>query len=220
MFKKGSFKKGDVVTWVGDRIGEDIKGKGFDVLVTEDVEGGCQRFSEVLFKGIVVRADEDADWVVGSTGGDEECWVVSSFKLLQQDGELKEEKKMKDVEQYIKPFNRFEMANGKRGVFLDFEGEVCAVYFEANVRATYHSGVLSNILEGDTHYRAVKIWEKERGGADITTNFNYDVTPIWQEESAQECARRKQIEQLEETIKKAQQQIAELKGGCNASLIH
>ena len=204
MFKTGSFKKGDVVTWVGDRVGEDIKGKGFDVLVTEDVEVDGDMFS-----GVVVRADEGAYWTVGSTGGDEEWWVVSSFKLLQQDVKLKEEKKMKDVEQYVKPFNRFEMANGKRGVFLDVSGEICAVYFESQDWACFHSFVLGNIKEGVTSYRVTKIWEGVVGN--ITQDFKYSVTPIWQEENEEQRERRKQIEQLEETIKKAQQQITYLK---------
>jgi len=190
------FKKGDIVTWVGGRMAQEVIGNSFDVLVLGDVES-----RKDLFVGVVVRVEDPSRWPFVDQ---KEEWYINSFRL-------KEEKRMKDVEQYIKPFNRFEMANGKRGVFLDFEGEVCAVYFEANVWSTYHSNVLYNILEGDTHYRAVKIWEKERGGADITSNFNYDATPIWQEESEEQRERRKQIEQLEETIKKAQQQITYLK---------
>lgn len=118
---------------------------------------------------------------------------------------------MKDVEQYIKPFNRFEMANGKRGVFLDVDGEVCAVYFESREWACFHSFVLDNIKEGVTHYRVVKIWEGVV--ANITQDFNYTAAPLWQEESEEQRKRRKQIEQLKETIKKAQQQIEQLKEG-------
>lgn len=206
MFKKGSFKKGDVVTWIGDRVDEDIKGKGFDVLVTEDVEVDGDMFS-----GVVVRADEGAYWTVGSTGGDdEEWWCVSSFKLVQQNTELKKEKKMKDVEQYIKPFNRFEMANGKRGVFLDVDGMIAGVYFEEQEGSCWQSNPLGNIKEGVAPYRPVKIWKGSP--ANITPDFDYNKMPIWQEESEEQRERRKQIEQLEETIKKAQQQIAELKG--------
>jgi hypothetical protein len=119
---------------------------------------------------------------------------------------------MKDVEQYIKPFNRFEMANGKRGVFLDVGGEVAGVYFEEQDWACWQSNPLGNIKEGVAPYRAVKIWKGSP--ANITPTFNYDAAPIWQEESKEQRERRKQIEQLEETIKKAQQQITHLKETC------
>jgi hypothetical protein len=204
MFKKGSFKKGDVVTWVGDRVGEDIKGKGFDVLVTEDVEVDSDMFS-----GVVVRADQGAYWTVGSNGGDEECWLVSSFKLVQQNTELKEEKKMKDVEQYIKPFNRFEMANGKRGVFLEYKGKVCGFYFEKQEGCSWQC---EPVFGGDENFRITKVWQQSYSSClFLAGEFDYNKMPIWQEENEEQRERRKQIEQLEETIKKAQQQIEQLK---------
>lgn len=120
---------------------------------------------------------------------------------------------MKDVEQYIKPFNRFEMASGNRGVFLESEdyGRVVACCFErADDGCSFASNPLVDIGT-DVSWRIVKIWKQECGGPDITPIFNYAVTPIWQEESEEQHKRRKQIEQLEETIKKAQQQIEQLK---------
>jgi hypothetical protein len=94
-------------------------------------------------------------------------------------------------------------------VFLDVDGEVCAVYFTWRNGSCWCSEVLEHIESGTANYRVVKIWKG--AVANITSNFDYDVAPIWQEESEEQRERRKQIEQLEETIKKAQQQIEQMK---------
>lgn len=118
---------------------------------------------------------------------------------------------MKNVEQYIKPFNRFEMANGNRGVFLEYGGKVCGFYFEKQDGCSWQG---EPIFGGDENYRIVKVWKHSYNynkSMFLAGEFNYNVTPVWQEENEDKRKRRKQIEQLEETIKKAQQQIEQLK---------